>query len=328
MISHSKPWIADDDVFAVEGVLRSGALADGRTTKRFATALQSHLGSADLRLTTSGAAALQAGVRQLRPRRGDEVIMPTYVCHEVADAVRDAGAVPILCDAGPAWNMTADSVKERLSDRTIGVVLVHTFGIRAPLADFTALGPPVIEDSCQAFPSGQIDNPGPAPAFSCLSFNATKCLTSGRGGALVSWAGEMSQEHEMDDVHAALGASQLSRYAVMLGRRHDLARLYADSLPPAVTEKARDVTSRSVLFRYPLTVPDGAEFEGLKAAFERAGIAVRRGVDALLHRSLSPDSDYPFAVRAFETTFSLPFYPALTPTEVDHILTTAERVLR
>src|SRR6202044_360237 len=86
----------------------------------------------------------------------------------------------------------------------------------------------VIEDHCQSF-----GLPGPLfGAAAIYSFYATKCLTSGVGGAAVfsdrdilSRACELRSDHTvpgvLSDLQAVLALSQLSRYDQMLLRRRE-----------------------------------------------------------------------------------------------------------
>ena len=55
-----------------------------------------------------------------------------------------------------------------------------------------------------------------------------------------------------------------------------------------------------------------------------AGVAMRRGVDALLHRDYQlSDSQFPNAVRCYRTTCSIPLYPSLSDRDVDRICAAA-----
>ncbi len=61
---------------------------------------------------------------------------------------------------------------------------------------------------------------------------------------------------------------------------------------------------------------------------DHQGVAVRKGVDALLHRQLGlSDAPYPNAVKRFRTTASLPIYPALSPEQIPTILEAIMRSL-
>jgi dTDP-4-amino-4,6-dideoxygalactose transaminase len=82
---------------------------------------------------------------------------------------------------------------------------------------------------------------------------------------------------------------------------------------------------RSVFFRFP--VKARGDFDATRARFDRAGVQIRRGVDALLHRAAGHDrSLFPNAERLFAETVSLPIYPSLTEDECVRVIDAARRV--
>ncbi len=131
----------------------------------------------------------------------------------------------------------------------------------------------------------------------------------------------------LSDLAAALALSQLRRYAEGLERRRRLARRYTEALQAAAPGCLRPAAlARSMFFRFPVCVAGG--LERCQAAFLARGIHVRRGVDALLHRTLGlDDRGFPRSVSHFETTVSLPIYPALTEPEQDRCVEAAAEVL-
>jgi dTDP-4-amino-4,6-dideoxygalactose transaminase len=79
-------------------------------------------------------------------------------------------------------------------------------------------------------------------------------------------------------------------------------------------------------FRFPISVPGG--LPGCRAAFAASGVSVRRGVDALVHHVLElDDRAFPLACELFETTVSLPLYPALTGDDIERVLAATRLVL-
>ena len=71
-----------------------------------------------------------------------------------------------------------------------------------------------------------------------------------------------------------------------------------------------------------MRVPGGCD--AYAADFEDRGILVRRGVDRLLHRLAGlADEGFPTATRLFDTTLSLPIYPALTDEELTRCISAA-----
>ena len=95
------------------------------------------------------------------------------------DAVFSVGATPVLCDIGNKWNMTAESVSEKISSETKAIIAVHIYGIPADVKAISELGISVIEDRCQYFVGNSNRNESEIAMY---SFHATKLLTTGEGG--------------------------------------------------------------------------------------------------------------------------------------------------
>jgi UDP-4-amino-4-deoxy-L-arabinose-oxoglutarate aminotransferase len=328
MIKHSKPWITDADRAAVDHQLREGMVASLEKAKEFEHALANRIGASGSISTSSGTAALILCLKALGVGAGkdDEVILPTYVCPTVMRAVIAAGAKPALCDSGPFWNATEQTIAHRFSPRTKAIIAVNIFGISAQLAGLRKYPYLLIEDHCQSF--GLQEPIFGAAAF--YSFYATKCLTTGEGGAaaflngdLVSRASKFRAEYAvpggLSDLQAALGLSQLSRYDQMLLRRRQIAETYFNELPNHLTHKLSKVAPHSVFYRYPLHF--NGDYDTISDRFAERGVAVGRAVSILLHRLVGQsDDDFPNAVASFNSTVSIPIYPAMTDEDVDKVI--------
>lgn len=334
LIPHSKPWIHDSDVQAVGQVLRSHMIALGATTRKFEKAVAADCCAIDGIAQSSGTAALLLALRTLDVGKGDEIVLPTYVCRSVLDAVVATGAEPSFADVDDLGLLTISTARSALSPRTRAVIAVHLFGNSCDIEGLRTLGYPVIEDACQAvgMESGG-KKAGSRGDLAVLSFHATKMLTTGEGGMVVSTfprlldkartLTSLSQHHSpcvfapMSDLQAALGLSQLHRLGTMLDRRRVIASRY-DAALVGIPELIPSIDRSCCIFRYVFRSERG--FTPLEAHFQRYGVCVRRGVDALLHRLRGEaDSRYPIATRLLATTVSVPCYPALTDSEVDRI---------
>lgn len=347
-IPHSKPTLTSVDTDAVSRQLLTGQVARGERVVEFQKAAAEYLGMAGGTATASGSAALLLILTAMGIGEGDEVIIPTYVCRSVLDAVLAVRARPVLCDVGDDWCMTPHDVRSVLTPRTKAVVVVHLFGILADARGIAGLGVPVIEDICQRFGA----EPGAAVAggfgrFSFASFHATKLLATGEGGmALGRTSGDaellsetacgrregtaaMGSFAPLGDMSAALGLAQLARYPTFLERRRLLAERYRSRLEGLALEPSPDIRQRSIYFRYPVRIKN-LEFETLRERCAKQGVQIRRGVDALLHRvypSAATGRRLSNAERLFGETVSLPIYPLLTDGLQDLVCKTLREVL-
>lgn len=304
--------------------------------KEFEHSLAQRLGVTDTISTCSGTAALVLCLKTLGigADKDDEVILPSYVCPTVMQAVVTAGAKPVLCDSGEYWNATEATIAEQFSPRTKAVIAVNIFGISARLSSLKKYPYLIIEDHCQSF---GVNEPlyGAAAIY---SFYATKCLTTGEGGAaafndhdLLARANSLRRSNAVpgtpSDLQAALGLSQLSRYDEMLSRRREIASRYMNELPKQVTQKLSEVASCSMFYRFPVCIH--GDFDSISQQFAAHGITVGRAVAVLLHRLVGMrDDDFPNAVEAFNTTVSIPIYPAMSDDDVSTVVDAVKSVAR
>lgn len=337
LIPHSRPWITLEDRRAVNEVLRSGLLAQGDVVKRLEQRVAKFVQVFEGVAVGSGTAAIELVLRAMRLPKNAEVVIPTYVCRNVLEAVLAAGATPVLCDVGADWTITRGSVSPYISRRSAAIIAVHTFGIPADVNDLKAFGIPVIEDACQALGAHIAGRPvGSMGLAGVFSFHGTKCITSGEGGIIVTDNPELLKNMRqlrdggaigkkwtrlaspMSDIQAGLAMSQLRRYPQFLARRAHIARRYRFKLfdtPVTVP----DVTNGRIYFRFPVRSPEG--FQAVQEIFARMGVTIRRGVDALLHRELGKKrEEYRMSERLFQETISLPIYPSLSRAEQDRVI--------
>jgi dTDP-4-amino-4,6-dideoxygalactose transaminase len=335
MISHSRPWVTDADATQVAAWAQSGQLLGGFDD----AALAGLLAPSDTRcfFFPSGREALRAALSSLALPEGGEVIVQTYVCDAVLWAIEACGLVPALCDLDDGWTCSPATVASVLSPRSVAIVLAPPFGFAQPARAFRQFGLPVVSDRCQSAPNPDAyDADGHATV---LSFHPTKYVTGAGGGAVLTQRmdcldalrrGEAAQRQcaPWSNLQKALLASQLARLHEFEARRDVIFRTLRDCLPAALSTRMEN--NRSVapgrMFRF---VVDAEEpFEVLKERFANSGIAVRRGVDTLAHASRGfLDAGFPSAMARFESTLSLPFYPALSDSELARVLDVADDLL-
>jgi UDP-4-amino-4-deoxy-L-arabinose-oxoglutarate aminotransferase len=340
LILHSKPWLTDDDVDAMSAVVRSGMVAQGARTEALERELAAWVGAGHGIGVASGSAAILLALRALGIGAGDDVVLPTYVCSSVMEAAAAAGATPILCDVGDDWVMTPGDVAAAITKTTKAIIVPHMYGIYADIEAFRQFGVAIVEDCAQAVAGrGEKAIAGDAAVF---SFHPTKCLTSGEGGMVVTndagvaarakllrdgnGTGGREVFSPLSDIAAALASSQLARYGEALRIRREIAGDYFAVLGDAIDPHLRALLeSRSMFFRFVLRVPS---FDAAARAFAAEGVIVRKGVDLLLHRLAGlGDERFPKSTELFETTVSLPIYPALTGRERAVCAAAAAKVL-
>ncbi len=345
MIPHSRPTLGPEEAAAATRVLLSGQVAQGEEVGSFEEAVASLAGVRNAAAVGSGTAALHLALLALDIGAGDEVVLPSFVCTALLNAVRYVRATPVLADInGETFNIDPRDVKRRLTKKTRAVIVPHMFGLPADIAEIVALGIPVVEDCAQSLGSSRQGAPtGGLGALSVFSFYATKVICTGEGGMVAGndrrlidkvkdlrdydgkEDGALRYNYKLTDLQAALGSVQLRKLPGFIARRRAIARRYDESfrgyglaLPVCPRE------SESIPYRY---VVRTERIEELLAAGQAAGIAYRRPVFKPLHRYLGV-TGYPRSEEAFRTALSVPLYPSLEDGDVQTIVQHVQTVLR
>lgn len=140
----------------------------------------------------SGSAAVHVAIAAVDPAPGDEIVTTPITDMGALTPILYQGAIPVFADVDPVTgNVTAETIADRLSERTRAIVVTHLFGnpcVMDPILELAkAHDLPVIEDSAQAFLArSQGRLVGGIGAVGCFSFQQGKHITSGEGGIVTT----------------------------------------------------------------------------------------------------------------------------------------------
>ena len=172
--------------------VRSGKWYRGRQVARFEEAYAQLTGAKHCLAVSSGTAALATSLNALGVGPGDEVLVPPYTFVATINVVLLQHALPVFVDTDPeTFLMDPAKLEAAMTERTAAIMPVHIGGSSADLDNILAVarkrGLPVIEDACQAhlaeWRGRKVGNFGDA---GCFSFQASKNLNCGDGGAILS----------------------------------------------------------------------------------------------------------------------------------------------
>ena len=338
VIAHSRPTLEADDEQAVLAVLRSGHIAQGAQVAAFEDQVARYVGVHGGVATSSGTAALHLALLALGVQPGDEVAMPSYVCTAPLYATQYLGAVPLLVDIDPvSYNIDAADLQRKCTRRTKAVIVPHLFGLPAALEALLALGLPIVEDCAQALGATYDGRPvGSFGALAICSFYATKVLTTGEGGMVLSRTADYLEEarqrrdydekapsllrynYKMTDLQAALGVTQLGKLPRFVQHRQALAAHYTRRLQ-AYGMAAPAVPARCSHIFYRFVVQVQRDLEALLERLAAAGITCRRPVFRPLHHYLRQFA-CPVTDQVWQRALSLPIYPTLSVDAVDRVV--------
>ncbi|HEY7510754.1 MAG TPA: DegT/DnrJ/EryC1/StrS family aminotransferase, partial [Vicinamibacteria bacterium] len=164
----------------------------GKHVDRFEAEYARLTGSPHCLATANGTSALILSLQALGVGAGDEVIVPPYTFVATVNAVLLLHALPVFVDTDPdTFQIDARKVEAAITENTRAVVPVHLGGSAADLYTILEVanrrGIPVVEDACQAHLSEWKGRKlGTYGRTGCFSFQASKNLNSGEGGAILT----------------------------------------------------------------------------------------------------------------------------------------------
>ncbi len=264
-----KVQLDEDDIAAVEAVLRSGWLTTASQVKALEQDLCAYTGAKFVNAVNSATAAMHLCLAAWDLGPGDEVITTPYTFTATANVVLHCGATPVLVDVldGTA-NIDPAAVERAITPKTKVILPVHIAGEPCDMEALMAMARPrgikVLEDAAHAIGSmyrgKQVGSLSDAAAF---SFYANKTMTTGEGGALAtddealsarvrrltlhgmsrdaynrygaggSWRYDIEEfgfKDNLTDIAASLGRTQLTKLEGFIEERTRVAQRYFANL--------------------------------------------------------------------------------------------------
>jgi dTDP-4-amino-4,6-dideoxygalactose transaminase len=140
----------------------------------------------------NGTVALEAALLAVGVCAGDEVIVPPISFIATATAVLRVGGVPVFADIDEStYNLAPARVREAITERTRAIIPVHFAGQPAEMDALVEIAEErdlaVIEDCAHAHGAAwRGRRVGSFGTFGSFSFQASKNMTAGEGGALIT----------------------------------------------------------------------------------------------------------------------------------------------
>ena len=208
-VPFAQPDIGDQEIAAVTDAMRSGWLTSGPRMQEFEHAFSDFMGGGVEAVSVNSATAgLHLALEALGVGPGDEVLVPTWTFTATAEVVRYLGAEPVLVDIEQdTFHIDLADAARKLTPATKVLMPVHFAGLPidpTALATFAAKHDlAVIEDAAHALPasrSGQLVGSGNFHA-TVFSFYATKTITTGEGGMIVTRHPELAARTRVMRLH-------------------------------------------------------------------------------------------------------------------------------
>ncbi|MFQ5796509.1 MAG: DegT/DnrJ/EryC1/StrS family aminotransferase [Candidatus Bipolaricaulia bacterium] len=142
-------------------------------------------------MVSSGSTALEIALRAAGVEAGDEVLVPPYTFMSTIMSVIVVSALPVFVDIDPeTYCMDPSKIEERITPQTQAIVPVHLAGMPCDMGAIMEMASRhnlvVIEDACQAhFAEWNGRKVGGLADLGCFSFQSSKNVSAGEGGAIV-----------------------------------------------------------------------------------------------------------------------------------------------
>ncbi|MCR5518358.1 MAG: UDP-4-amino-4,6-dideoxy-N-acetyl-beta-L-altrosamine transaminase [Lachnospiraceae bacterium] len=191
-IFYGRQWIDEDDIHAVEAVLRSDLITCGPKVSELEAALCEYTGAKYAVVVNSGTSALHCACMAAGIGAGDEIITSPITFAASANCALYCGGVPVFADIKrDTYNIDPDSIRAHITDKTKAIVAVDYTGQAAELDEIKSIceehGLVLIEDAAHSIGTrykGQYV--GSIADMTCFSFHPVKTITGGEGGAILT----------------------------------------------------------------------------------------------------------------------------------------------
>lgn len=261
--------LTNEEIQSVLEPVRTGWLVQGPKVKKFENHWSSFTGAKYSLAVTSCTTGMELALAALGLKSGDEVILPAFTWISTANVIEHFGGKPVFCDIDlTTFNIDTRSIECLITDKTVGIMPVHLFGLAAdmdPILDLAKkFGLWTVEDAACGFGAKykgtHVGSFGDAGVF---SFHPRKAITTGEGGMITSSnnnlitkiqqlrdhgavMSDLQRHHgnkpyllsdhihagynqRMTDIQGALGAKQMERASEIIDERKSIAIKYNEA---------------------------------------------------------------------------------------------------
>jgi dTDP-4-amino-4,6-dideoxygalactose transaminase len=389
------PYLGREEEDAVIRVLRSGWLTTGKEALSFENEFAAFLDPDGNRLlrayaVNSATSGLHLALEACGVGPGDVVLTCPYTFTATAEVIRYLGADVAFVDSEEnAFNIDPAALErtvERLArglpayparssgdadgfgprGRPAAVIPVHFAGLVCDMEAIGAVcrrfGARVVEDAAHAFPSslGGGNWAGTVGDVGVFSFYATKTITTGEGGMVVTADPEMGKriavmrshgidravwdrytdrraswryavveagyKYNLPDVLAAIGREQLKRANDLLAMRRSLAEKYDAAFASDDRFIVPPTGPGDARHLYPLRLSAAESRDAVIESLQNAGVGVSvhfiplHTMPYYAERYSLVPEDFPRALKSFSAEISLPLWPGMTEAQSDAVI--------
>lgn len=267
-IPYGRQSIDENDIKAVEEVLRSDYLTTGPKIEEFERKVAAYTGAKYAVAIANGTAALHAACYAAEIGEGDEVITTPITFAASSNCVLYCGGKPVFADIDEkTYNISPEDIERKITSATKVIIAVHFTGQPCEMEKIHNIARKhnliVIEDAAHALGAqykGKMV--GSISDMTTFSFHPVKHITTGEGGMILTnndrlyqrlklfrthgitrddklmtkndgpWYYEQLElgfNYRITDIQCALGISQMDKLPEFLNRRKNIAARYNEA---------------------------------------------------------------------------------------------------
>jgi dTDP-4-amino-4,6-dideoxygalactose transaminase len=331
-------------------VLRSGWYILGKEVEEFEKEFARYIGTDYAIGVDNGLNALVLTFRALDIGAGDEVIVQgnTYIASVMGITMNNA--TPVFVEPDEYYNIDADRIEERITDKTKAILVTHLYGQASNMEKVIEIcqkyNLELVEDCAQSHGALFDNKMTGAFGIGCFSFYPSKNLGAfGDSGAIVTNNSEIAKKlkvlrnygsekryynevvgynSRLDEIQAGLLRIKLQHIEELTNERKIIVQKYLKNINNTLIElpKVRDKATHI----WHLFVVRCKERDNLQKYLEDNGIG------SVIHYPIPPHlseaysylelkkGDLPITENYAATVLSLPLYNGMTEEEVDYVI--------
>lgn len=353
MIPWAKPLLFGNEEDFLLKALHSTWISGGEYVDKFESDFARLIGTKYAVTTSNGTTALHLALLGMSVGPGHEVIVPDFTFVAPANTVLQTGAKPVFVDIDPnTWCIDVNEVEKSITAKTKAIIPVHVYG---NVCDMEALmkiaednGLYIIEDVAEgAFSKYRGKFAGSFGDVGCFSFHATKTITMGEGGAVLTddkkliermrilrnhgmregkryWHDVVGYNYRLTNLQAALGCAQLEKKDQLINEKKRIYKRYLEDLSDTEGIELQYIPKEvePVIWAVALKI-DPEYFKGgrdflIKELLKR-NIETRPGFYPFSVLPLYNAPSLPVAESVGRNVLSLPSYPSISDSEIRYI---------
>lgn len=353
-IPWAKPDFWGNEIDYVTKALNSSWISGGAYVEQLEKEFKVILGKKHVFAVSNGTTAIHLAYLGLGIKAGDEIIVPGFCFLAAANIAMLLGARPIFVEVNKdTWCLDVDDLKKKITNKTKAIVPVHTYGNVCDMEKIMEVAHyhkiPVIEDCAESlFSTYNSKQSGVWGLISTYSFQATKTITTGEGGLVVTDNDEIAEKlmlyrshgmnrqkviywHEvpghnfrLTNIQAALGVAQLEKSNLIIKERKRVYELYLrflEDFDGVVFQKIQDEVN-PIIWAIALKLDASVFPQGRDAvmkSLKETGIETRPGFYSSSLLTIYEKHSLPICEDISKNIISVPSFPTLKEDEIKYI---------